>query len=65
MADPDLGAFDTPALVALIDDAIASLVLRVEDRDESEVDEDVRELAVPAFDSWDAFRSAYLSSLPS
>ena len=63
VADLHLAAFDTPGLVTLIDDAMASLVVRVEDPHESEVDEDVRELAAPAFDSWDAFRSAYESSL--
>jgi hypothetical protein len=65
VADLGFGSFDTPTLIALIDDAMASLVLRVEDPHESEVDYDVRELARPAFDSWDAFRSAYESSLTS
>ena len=63
MAELAFCAGDMPAFVALIDDAMASLVVRVEDPHESEVDEDVRELASPAFDFWDASRGAYESRL--
>ena len=49
----DFVAVETSALSRLIDDAMVSLVLRVVDPHEPEVDEDVRELGRPAFDALD------------